>query len=83
MQYIQIILFPLDVIISESMHFNYGRCHTLRPLKPLQRATRNDGYSIMLTHHLNGTEEYTNYDGATPIGWHIFIHDKRENFTGK
>lgn len=58
-----------------------GRCHTIRPKISLKRANRMSGYSIMLQHHLTKEEIETRYF-ENPPGWHIYIHDMRENFTG-
>ncbi|TMW44643.1 hypothetical protein DOY81_010277, partial [Sarcophaga bullata] len=66
--------------ITSDIHFNMGRCHTIRPKISLKRANRVSGYSIMLKHHLTHEEIQTRYF-ENPPGWHIFIHDMRENFT--
>ena len=71
----------IDLEITSDIHFNMGRCHTIRPKISLKRANRMAGYSIMLQHHLTKEEIATRYF-ENPPGWHIYIHDMRENFTG-
>uniref|UniRef100_A0A1I8NLL2 Uncharacterized protein n=1 Tax=Stomoxys calcitrans TaxID=35570 RepID=A0A1I8NLL2_STOCA len=71
---------PSNVEITSSIQFFEGRCHTIRPKVPLKRATKDSGYSIMLRHHVPKSEvESENY--VTRPGWHLYIHDPRENFT--
>ncbi|XP_037958942.1 uncharacterized protein LOC119688336 [Teleopsis dalmanni] len=65
--------------ITSSIHFNMGRCHTLRPKIALKRTTKESGYSVMLTHHINPNNNNKYYEKDP--GWHIFLHDYRENFT--
>lgn len=67
--------------MSDDLHFYMGRCHTIRPKKELSRVSKKGGYSIMLKHHIF-PDENTHFYYENPIGWHIFIHDQRENFTG-
>uniref|UniRef100_A0A1B0AS74 Uncharacterized protein n=1 Tax=Glossina palpalis gambiensis TaxID=67801 RepID=A0A1B0AS74_9MUSC len=68
-----------NVEITSSLHFYNGRCFTMRPRILLQRATKNSGYSMILTHHIQSDHQYFYYE--TEPGWHLFIHDSRENFT--
>ncbi|KAI9585945.1 hypothetical protein GQX74_001792 [Glossina fuscipes] len=69
-----------NVEITSSLHFYNGRCFTMRPRILLQRATKNSGYSMILTHHIQSDHQYFYYE--TEPGWHLFIHDSTENFTG-
>lgn len=69
---------PQDVRILSHLFLNYGQCHTLVPLTTTEGSGKNHGYSIML----NQEDTEPAYDG-TPAGWHVFIHERTENFTGK
>lgn len=67
--------------IDSSIHLYMGRCYTLRPKYAMKRVSKDVGYSIMLGHNIVKTT--SDVDTKSGDGWHIFIHDKRENFTGK
>lgn len=71
-----------DIEITSSIQFYYGRCHTIRPRVPLKRANKDTGYSMMLHHHFpkEDLKNIIEEDKIKP-GWHIFIHDTRDNFT--
>ncbi|XP_065356122.1 uncharacterized protein ppk17 [Calliphora vicina] len=69
-----------NVEVTSSLHFYMGRCHTIRPKISLKRASKSAGYSIMLKHHLTKDEIKTGFFEKPP-GWHLFLHDMRENFT--
>ncbi|KAM7352117.1 amiloride-sensitive sodium channel pickpocket 17 isoform 2-T2 [Cochliomyia hominivorax] len=69
-----------NVEITSSLHFYMGRCHTIRPKISLKRASKLTGYSIMLKHHLTKEDIKSKYFEQPP-GWHLFMHDLRENFT--
>lgn len=73
--------FLSDVDIDSSIHFYMGRCYTLRPKMAMKRVSKDVGYSLMLGHNIVQTT--SDVDSKSGDGWHIFIHDKRENFTGK
>ncbi|XP_068140939.1 acid-sensing ion channel 4-A [Drosophila tropicalis] len=66
--------------IDSSLHFYSGRCYTVRPKKLMKRVSRAVGYSLTLD-HTPSTTSTSNADTSTGAGWHVFIHDKRENFT--
>ncbi|XP_023295430.2 uncharacterized protein LOC111678365 isoform X2 [Lucilia cuprina] len=68
------------VEITDSLHFYMGRCHTIRPKISLKRASKSTGYAITLKHHLTKEEIKTGFF-ENPPGWHLYIHDMRENFT--
>ncbi|XP_002014740.2 acid-sensing ion channel 4-A [Drosophila persimilis] len=65
--------------IDSSLHFYMGRCYTLRPKAPTKRVSKSVGYSLMLEHARSTTSTSDVDTGGS--GWHVFIHDKRENFT--
>ncbi|XP_055919178.1 degenerin unc-8 [Eupeodes corollae] len=67
-----------NVDITSSIHFNLGRCYTVRAKFPSKRVSKNSGYSMMLTHHVLKKESFK-YE-AEP-GWHLFVHDAAEEFT--
>lgn len=67
--------------IDSSIHFYMGRCYTLRPKIAMKRVSKDVGYSLMLGHNIVQTT--SDVDSKSGDGWHIFIHDKRENFTGE
>lgn len=71
-----------DIEITSSLNFYMGRCHTIRPKLNLKRVGKSAGYALMLKHHLKRNEMKGRYH-ENPPGWHLYIHDKRENFTGK
>ncbi|EDW04016.1 acid-sensing ion channel 4-A [Drosophila grimshawi] len=68
-----------NVEIDSSLHFNMGRCFTVRPLKSMNRVSKPVGYSLMMEHDMVASTSDVDY--LAGVGWHIFIHDKRENFT--
>ncbi|XP_030556002.1 acid-sensing ion channel 4-A [Drosophila novamexicana] len=68
-----------NVVIDSSIHFYMGRCYTLRPVTAMKRVSRAAGYSLMLEHNANKLA--SDVDLTAGAGWHVFIHDKRENFT--
>lgn len=70
-------ILSLDVEISSSLHFNYGRCHTIKPLVQTSNAWKDYGYSILLKHDEDGSGPTRN------AGWHVFIHEPSEPFSGK
>lgn len=70
----------LDVAIVSGIFFNYGQCHTFIPKKATRQSWKNHGYSLILTHTMEATDE-TNSENSP--GWHIFIHEPKETFTGK
>lgn len=67
--------------IDSSIHLYMGRCYTLRPRIAMKRVSKDVGYSLHLGHNIVQTT--SDVDTKSGDGWHIFIHDKRENFTGK
>ncbi|XP_061386620.1 uncharacterized protein LOC133322631 [Musca vetustissima] len=72
--------FKSNVEITSNTQFFRGRCHTIRPKVALRRATKNSGYSIMLQHHVPKSDvDLDKYE--TRPGWHVYIHDPKENFT--
>jgi len=71
----------LDVVMNSSLHFYMGRCYTLRPKESAKRVSKAVGYSIMLEHSML-TTSVSDVDTGS-VGWHVFIHDKKENFTGE
>ncbi|XP_034474031.1 acid-sensing ion channel 4-A isoform X1 [Drosophila innubila] len=70
---------PSNVDIDSSLHFYMGRCFTLRPKIAMKRVSKQVGYSLILEHNL--VQSTSSVDLIYGAGWHIFIHDKRENFT--
>ncbi|XP_043864774.1 acid-sensing ion channel 4-A isoform X2 [Drosophila mojavensis] len=68
-----------NVAIDSSVHFYMGRCYTVRPLMDMKRVSKSVGYSLMLEHNI--FTSVSDVDLASGAGWHIFLHDKRENFT--
>lgn len=66
-----------DVEISSSLHFNYGRCFTIKPLVQTSQAWKDYGYSVLLKHDENGSGPSSN------PGWHLFLHEPSEPFSGK
>lgn len=58
-----------------------GRCYTLRPKEPTKRVSKSVGYSLLLE-HARSTTSTSDVDTGT-AGWHVFIHEKKENFTGE
>ncbi len=70
----------IDVDIVSGIYFNYGQCHTMSPKVMTRRSWKNYGYSLILTHTMEATDE-TNSENDP--GWHVFIHEPKENFTGK
>ncbi|XP_037711423.1 uncharacterized protein LOC119548315 [Drosophila subpulchrella] len=70
---------PSNVVMNSSLHFYMGRCYTLRPKEPAKRVSKDVGYSLMLEHSMLTTSTSDVDTGG--IGWHVFIHDKKENFT--
>ncbi|EDV31449.1 uncharacterized protein Dana_GF14545 [Drosophila ananassae] len=64
---------------DSSMHFYMGRCTTLRPKEPSKRVSKSVGYSILLEHSKSVTSTSDVDTGS--VGWHVFIHEKKENFT--
>uniref|UniRef100_A0A1A9X0Q2 Uncharacterized protein n=1 Tax=Glossina brevipalpis TaxID=37001 RepID=A0A1A9X0Q2_9MUSC len=68
-----------NVEVTSSLHFYNGRCFTMRPRTLLHRATKNSGYSMILTHNIRNNHQYLYYENEP--GWHLFIHDSKENFT--
>ncbi|KAH8392305.1 hypothetical protein KR215_005485 [Drosophila sulfurigaster] len=70
---------PINVDIDSSLHFYMGRCYTLRPKLAMKRVSKQVGYSIVLEHNL--FQSLSDVDLISGAGWHVFIHDKRENFT--
>ncbi|TDG45430.1 hypothetical protein AWZ03_008196 [Drosophila navojoa] len=68
-----------NVAIDSSVHFYMGRCYTVRPLMDMKRVSKSVGYSLTLEHNLVTT--VSDIDLTSGAGWHIFLHDKRENFT--
>ncbi|XP_033149256.1 acid-sensing ion channel 4-A [Drosophila busckii] len=69
-----------NVYIDSSLHFYMGRCYTLRPRIAMKRVSKPVGYSLMLEHNVGQTAT-SDVDFVSGAGWHVFIHDKRENFT--
>lgn len=65
-----------DVELSSSLHFNYGRCYTLKPLSQTKGAWKDYGYSILLKH-----DTLASTSNVLP-GWHLFIHEPSEPFSG-
>lgn len=59
------------------MTLEYGRCYTLMPLVTTEKSWKSYGYSIFLKH-----TESEQTDLYVP-GWHLFIHESKETFTGK
>lgn len=53
----------------------------MRPKKALKRTDRNSGYSFVLQHHIPRSEVEDERFGDRRPGWHLYIHDPRENFT--
>lgn len=70
----------LDVRIVRSLHFNMGLCFTVNPLIKTRGAWKDYGYSIMLEHNL--TDNSHSLTAINP-GWHVFIHEESETFSGK
>ncbi|KAH8326035.1 hypothetical protein KR067_013185 [Drosophila pandora] len=64
---------------DSSMHFYMGRCTTLRPKEASKRVSKSVGYSILLEHSKSVTSTSDVDTGS--VGWHVFIHEKKENFT--
>lgn len=50
------------------------------PKKTTRQSWKNHGYSLILTHTMEATDE-TNSENSP--GWHVFIHESKETFTGK
>ncbi|XP_036329166.1 uncharacterized protein LOC118741336 [Rhagoletis pomonella] len=72
--------FKENLQIESSLHFNLGRCFTLKPKVELTRTTRSTGYSLMLTHHVDPSAT-TDMTLENNPGWHVYIHDYRHEFT--
>lgn len=72
--------FNVDVEIVSGLYFNNGKCHTMKPKVTTRRSWKNHGYSLILTHTMDATDE-TNSENSP--GWHVFIHEPKENFTGE
>lgn len=68
-----------DVQIVSGIYFNYGQCHTMKPKVTTRRSWKNHGYSLILTHTMEATDE-TKSENIP--GWHLFLHEEKENFTG-
>lgn len=62
------------------MHFTLGQCQTIKPLITTIGSWRSFGYSIALTHDVNSSKDTPTQD---PPGWHLYIHDPKEKFSGK
>ncbi|KAG4070914.1 hypothetical protein HA402_011140 [Bradysia odoriphaga] len=67
-----------NVAIVSGIYFNYGQCHTMTPKVTTRRSWKNHGYSLILTHTMEATDETTSENVP---GWHVFIHEPKENFT--
>lgn len=68
-----------DVRVRSTMNFNLGKCYTVRPASELVKEDYRDlGYSIELNHSLVDREK----PAMMPPGWHVFIHEVDERFTG-
>ncbi|KAH8248941.1 hypothetical protein KR032_004404 [Drosophila birchii] len=65
--------------VNSSLHFYMGRCYTLRPKEPTKRVSKAVGYSLLLEHSRFTTSTSDVDTGSA--GWHVFIHEKKENFT--
>lgn len=52
----------------------------MKPKVMTRRSWKNHGYSLILTHTMEATDE-TNSENVP--GWHVFLHEEKENFTGK
>ncbi|XP_030383578.1 degenerin del-1 [Scaptodrosophila lebanonensis] len=72
--------YDYNVDIDSSLQFYMGRCFTLRPKAPMKRVSKSVGYSLLLEHNIDKTAT-SDVDYISGPGWHIFIHDKRDNFT--
>lgn len=57
-----------------------GQCQTIVPKITTEGTWRGFGYSMFLDHDIS---KYTQSNSELSPGWHLFIHDIRENFTGK
>lgn len=62
------------------MNFNLGKCYTVRPASELVKEDYREylGYSIELNHSLVDIAGPAMF----PPGWHVFIHEVDERFTG-
>lgn len=69
-----------DVEIVSSMHFNLGQCQTIVPLVATDGSWKSYGFSMILHHDISTINDSTS---DIPPGWHMFIHEPKENFTGK
>lgn len=56
-----------------------GQCQTIIPKITTDGTWKSDGYSMVLHHDIS---KYADSNGVVPPGWHLFIHEVRENFTG-
>lgn len=75
-----IFFYFVDVDVVSSLHFNMGQCQTIVPKITTEGTWRRFGYSMFLDHDIS---KYTQSSSELTPGWHLFIHDIRENFTGK
>jgi hypothetical protein len=73
--------FFLQVVeLVSSIHFNLGRCVTLKPLVQTKESFKEGGYSLILQHNMTTIDDTKS---EIPPGWHIFIHEAKEPFTGE
>lgn len=70
----------LDIKIVSEIFFNYGQCHTIMPLITTRGSWKTYGYSLVLLHDLWTIDDTL---GEKEPGWHIFMHEPKENFTGE
>lgn len=62
---------------SSALHFNLGKCHTIKPLTALKQAHFRSGYSVLLKHNHPRRTLTT----EPQYGWHIYFHQASENFS--
>lgn len=60
-----------------TLHFNLGKCHTVKPLTAIKYAHSRSGYSVLLKHD----HQRRNLTTEPLYGWHIYFHQASENFS--
>lgn len=66
-----------NILNFSTLHFNLGKCHTIKPLTALKYTHSRSGYSVLLKHDHKRRALTTE-----PLyGWHIYVHQASENFS--
>lgn len=66
-----------NIVNSSTLHFNSGKCHTIKPLTSLKYAHSRSGYSVLLRHD----HQRRSLTTEPQYGWHIYFHQASENFS--